>query len=292
MRANSTQAGLQPGNNWPTMAMKTLGLATLLMVLLSINYVGTTVSSALLETPIQLVLVAFMDTFVLGYFAIHSRWSGWKEWGAVFAFLYGVSYGLTALESVYLGSLLSVGAVAAILVNGAITSGVFAAALTWSFGRKQTEGYDIRNGRLIMNKKQWVWKVALAGGVFLFLFILFGFAVYYPLAGALDPTAMAHEQSTASSAATLVFPVELIRGALLGLLAVPAIIALPFGWKKTAVVVGLLLAVPVSGDMFLSGAMTPGLQIAHFAEVFGEIMVFGLVFVRILGVRSKTPPLS
>jgi len=270
---------------------KVLGLTALLAVLLSFNYGALTLSNAALQTPAQLILVALADTLLLSYFVVSSRWTGWKEWGAIFSILYGVSYVLTALESVYLGSLLSASTTVALLLNGAITSGVFAAALVRVFDTKAV-AVDRPGGRLDMRRIEWAWKIVLAGGAFLVLFILFGFVVYRPLGNLLDPVAMAKEQSIASSAALLVFPVEFIRGALLVLLAVPAVVALPYGWKETAMVVGLLMAVPVSGDLFLTTSMTFGLQVAHFAEVFGEVLVFGLLFVRILEVHSRLPSLA
>jgi len=105
-----------------------------------------------------------------------------------------------------------------------------------------------------------------------------------------DPIAYTQEQSSvASSTASLVFPIELLRGALWALFAVSAILALPFGWKKTAVTIGLLMAVPVVLSQFLSTTMTIGLQIAHTAEILGENMVFGFLLVRVLHVHSRLP---
>lgn len=110
-----------------------------------------------------------------------------------------------------------------------------------------------------------------------------------PLGKMLDPAAYAQEQSTASSAATLVFPIELLRGALWALFAAPAVLALPFGWKKTGLVVGVLMASPLALTLFLSTTMATGLQVAHAGEIFGENLVFGLALVSILRIHSRLP---
>jgi len=292
MQSKVTGDGLTTKNVWSTTIVKVLGLTLLLIALLSFDYGSMTISGAVLETPLQLILIALIDTSILSYFVISSRWNGWKEWGAVFLVLYGVSYVLTALESVYLGSMLSASATVNLLVNGAITSSVFCAALVLVLGNSRAVPRGRPSERLVMRGREWAWKVVLAGAAFLVLFILFGFAVYYPLGNALDPLALAQEQRIASSAAVLVFPVEIVRGSLLALLGALAVVALPFSWKKTATIVGLLLAVPVSGEMFLSGSMAFGLQVAHFVEVFGEILVFGLTVVWILNVHSRLSPMG
>lgn len=174
-----------------------------------------------------------------------------------------------------------------LLVNGAITSTIFAVALVWAFGSGKMEG--VSGARLQMPGKEWAWKIVASAGVYLLLFIVFGLVVYAPLGRALDPVAYAQEQATASTAAALVFPIELLRGALWALLAVPAILALRFGWKKTGLVIGLLMAVPLSLTLFLATTMAVGLQVAHAGEIFGENLVFGLAVVWILRARSRLP---
>jgi len=267
--------------------LKVIGLTALYIVLLSVNYSALMLSNAATKTPIQLMLIAFIDTLLLSYFVLSSRWEGWKEWGAVFTVLYGMVYVLTAAETFYLGSILSANMVPALLLNGATTSAIFAGALAWVFGSKGTE-CGVGSTRLKMPGKEWAWKIIASAVIYLLLFIIFGVIIYMPLGKALDPAAYTQEQSIAANASSLVFPTELLRGALWALFAVPAIMALPFGWKKTGIIVGLLMAVPVALSQSLS-TMTIGLQMAHTAEIVGENMVFGFLLVRVLGVHSRLP---
>ena len=262
-------------------------MTLLFAALLSIDYGAVALSSAASKAPLQVLIVAFVDTLLFSYFVISSRWTGIREWGAVFAALFGMVYFLTAVESVYLGGILSANAVVSLLVDGAITSTIFAAALIWAFGSGKMGGVSV--ARLRMPGREWAWKIVACAGAYLLLFIVFGLVVYAPLGKALDPVAYAQEQATASTAAALVFPTELFRGALWALLAVPAILALPFGWKKTGLVAGLLMAVPLSLTQFLATTMAVGLQVAHFGEIFGENLVFGLALVWILRVHSRLP---
>jgi hypothetical protein len=268
--------------------LKVGALTLLFVVLSSVNYLGLSLSTAATTTPIQFVLAAIVETSLLSYFVVSSRWGGWKEWGAVFAIVYGMQYALTAMETVYVGSVLPPSTAAALLVNGAISSSLFSGAIVWAFRSGRMPG-GAWSDRLKMGAREWTWKLVVSGAVYLLLFVLFGLAVYDPIAKALDPTAFAKEQASVSTAAALVFPVEFLRAVFWALLAVPAILALPFGWKKTGVVVALLMSLPVSLSLFLSNSMTVGLQIGHFFETFGEITVFGFLVVWLLHVHSRLP---
>jgi hypothetical protein len=267
---------------------RVLGLTLLLFILLSVNYAGFSLSNGLTAAPIQLVFVAFFDTLLLGYFVASSRWRGWKEWEALFAMLFGTVYLLTSFESLYLGNELPTGLVWSLLVNGAIVSGIYGVVLVRVLG-KGSVVVESSEPRLSMPRREWAWKIIGSGAIYLGLFFLVGLLVYRPLAAALDPTALAAEQKTAASAAMLVFPLELFRGALWAVLAAPAVIALRFGWKRTGWMMGLLFAVPVSGSIVLSTTVAPGLQLAHFVELFIENLVFGLLVVWILHIHSRLP---
>ena len=82
---------------------------------------------------------------------------------------------------------------------------------------------------------EWIWKIFCSGAIYLVLFILFGLAVYGPLATALDKAAYVAEQAAIpASAAALVFPLEFLRGLIWTALAIVASISLSFNWKKTS----------------------------------------------------------
>ena len=139
-----------------------------------------------------------------------------------------------------------------------------------------------------MPRKEWIWKIVGSGAVYLFLFIVVGVVIYTPIAKLLDASAYASEQaSLPASAAGLVFPLELLRGIVWATLAAVAAVSFPFNWKKTALAAGLLLAVPVSTSIFLSNAIVPSLQLAHFVELFVENFLLGVIAVWVLQLHSR-----
>jgi hypothetical protein len=258
---------------------------------MSFNYLGLTISSSL-SFPFALILAAFVETLVLGYLVFYSRFQGWREWLVAFSVLYIGNYVLTAMESLYLASVLTIGTVESIIVNGAVISGVFAFVAVRLLGPTETRTKGVAK-RLAMPLQEWIWKILACGAVYLFLFIVIGFAVYGPIASYLNHAAYLAEQSSIPvSAAGLVFPLEFVRGVIWTALAIVSAISLPFTWRKTALTVGLLLALPVSLSIFLSGAIAPGLQAAHFVELLVENLIFGIIAVWFLHLRSRLTILS
>jgi hypothetical protein len=283
------EKGLKKTTTWTAeVLIKVTSLTLLFAVLLSFDYTKFALSNAIAEATIQVIIFALITTLLLSYFVLSSCWTGWKEWGAVLALLYGMVYVLTAAETFYLGSILPMGVVFSLIVNGAIVSAVYSGALVWAFSSKKPQS-RVSSSRLQMPVSEWIWKILSLAIVYLLLFMVFGGMVYMPLAMLLDPVALASEQSIAASAAALVFPIELIRGALWALLAVPAIVALSFDWKKTGLVIGLLMAVPLTLSQFMSTTETIGLQLAHSVEILGANMVFGVLLVWILRIHSRLP---
>ena len=149
MQWEMTRERLAARSAWGVSALKMAGLTLLLTALLSVDYIGMTISRSLLEAPVQLIFVAFADTLILNYFVRSSRWTGWKEWGALFALFYGVNYLLVAMESAYLGNIFSPTLVLGLVANGAIATGVFAAVLVWSGGERVADA-EAPNTRLMM----------------------------------------------------------------------------------------------------------------------------------------------
>lgn len=273
------------GTNW----YKIVGLTLLLTALISIDYSGLAISQSFLKGPVQFIIVGFLDTLVFSYFVTASWWTGLRMRVAAFLVIYGVGYALTAMESVYLGPLLPANVALGLVVYGGIRSAIFTLVLVWAFGRRGTQSV-LTSPRLVMRIWEWAWKIVAAGVVWMLLFIFFGAVVYLPLAALLDPAGLAQEQAANLPLWTL--PFQTIRGAIWILIGVPAIIALGAGWRKTAMTIGLLFAVPMSANLLLPIGMSNGLVIAHFLEVFGENFVFGVLAVWILHLGSKLPAIS
>jgi hypothetical protein len=277
--------------DWSTWA-KLAGLTLVLSILFSFDFGRLAPSTAFFGNPLGWVLLAFVASVLFGLFTLASTWTGWRQWTAIFLIFYGVPYVLTAVEASYLPSVLSASKVADLLVNGAIIAGVFAAVVVALLGRAAPQP-AARRSRLAMPASEWAWKLLCAGAVYLALFLVFGEAVYAPLAKAMDSAAYAAEQAAVpSSGAALVFPIEYLRGVLFAAFAAPVVMALPYSWKKTGAFLALLISLPESAMILLSTTLAPGLVPAHFVEVLGANLVLGVALVWIFQRRDRLPSVT
>ncbi len=270
--------------NWTRLFASTFFLAALM----SVDYFNLAISKSLRSGPIQLLLLAFIDSVALCYFATSTSWGGWREWLAIFMVFFGVNYLLTAMETMYLGSILPISVALGLIVNGGVVSSLYAAFLVQIFPNATTND-QTNNMRVPIRAKGLAFKIVGGSLLYLMFFMIFGLAVYMPVARFLDPIALSQEQGiVATGSATWVIPIELLRGAVWVVLAVPVVLSLSYNWKRTALIVAILFAVPVSAGLLLSSGMTLGLIVAHFAELFLENVVFGVCVAWILQLRPST----
>ena len=269
---------LRASLTWAELAV----LTVVLTALFSFDFERLTPSSAFIGDPVGWVLLAFVVSLLFGAFTAVSRWSGWKQWSAIFLVLYGVPYVLTVAEAPYIPTVLPESRVIDTLLNGAIIAGVFATAVVVILGRPGGEAQP-SIARLSMPPREWAWKILVAGAIYLALFFVFGAAVYGPIARMMDPSGYAAEQGAIpASGSALVFPIEFLRGIGFAAFSLLAVVALPSSWKKTGVAVALLIAIPESAMILLSTTMAPGLVPGHFVEVLGANLIFGYAVVWLL----------
>jgi len=266
---------------------KILGISVLYLAISSINFLGLSVSTIILEYPLRLILVALLNTCVFYSFAVASGWNGKKLWVAIFSLLYGVHYLSLVFESLYLGDFLTSTMVRSLIINGAIFSALYSSIITYLV-------YPLRNTddasqNQVMPLREWAWKLPSAGIIYLILFILFGLLVYTPIAKGIDPTGYLIEQEMIDpSGIMLVFPVEIFRGILWAFASIPAIKSLQSGFKRTALLLALLFSVPMSASMLLPTSMSFGLVTAHIIELFGENFIYGILVAWMFQFKPRT----
>jgi hypothetical protein len=261
--------------------LKVVVLTLLLFALYSLDFLKLSLAKGLQTAPAIVLLVSFLHTSVLSYPIIRSRWNGWRLIGVMFLLFYGVMYLMTAIEAVYLPEILPPHLVLSLIVNGAITAAAFSIFAVWIYGRMRGDGEEQEpNQRLRMPWTQWVWKLALIAFSYVFLYILFGVLVFLPLAGALDPKALA--QASAVSLPNWIIPFQAVRGLMWAVLALPVIRMMRGHWWEAGLAVALSFAVVMSANQLMALDMPAGLRTAHIAELFGENFALGWIVVWLL----------
>jgi hypothetical protein len=220
-----------------------------------------------------------LDVLVLGYVAARSRWVGLKLVGAlalVFAGLRTVSF-----VEIYLYEMIDAGELAT-GVDGTLVDGVVLALLVVVvFGRVHGEESPAPDDRLQLSPGEWVWKLTLLAAVFLLTMVLAGLVVFTGVGRVVDPVALANYDLLETPA--WVLPFQLVRGLVFTALLLPVVYLLRGGLRETQLTVALLFAVLLSSNMLQGYDSVPGLLwIAHFAELFSQAFVYGLVAVPLL----------
>lgn len=274
----------------PTLTLKVLALGALVFGLYTVDFINLTWSETLLSAPLILLLVAIMDAAILSAAILRLRYYGWHLAIAVFLVFYGVKTFLVGIEAVYLGDVLPPDAARSLFLNGFITAAIFSPIATWTLGRwTRTAVLPSRpiapTTRSLLGS---LGSLLLAGLIYLILFIAGGLLVFTPVANALDPLEAA-SYSAGFQAPTWLPLFLLVRGALWALLALPLIRGLPAGrgsgssfWAshaRTGALVALLFAILMANNLLFPGDIAPTMRAAHFAELFVENFLYGLVLI-------------
>jgi len=295
------------------LGLKVIILAFILFGLYSIDFLDLSWVEETQAAPATLLLVSLLHAAVLSWPILRSRWTGWRLVAAIFLVFYGVTTLMVAIEAVYLPEALPLDLVVRLVVNGAITAAVFSVLAVLIHGRMSgvlslvlspVEGLSKGGGkepqeanrRLVMPWTQWVWKLALIGFSWVFLFILFGALFFLPLAGRLAPAAL--EEYTNMEMPAWILPFQALRAVLWAVLTLPVIRmmrepalpvpsvaegGLPKGhWWETGLAVALLFSVLMGANLLRPTGLPAGLQVAHLVEVFGENLLFGWIVVWLL----------
>jgi hypothetical protein len=151
----------------------------------------TAVSAALLPSlpeqpePVQtgaalaaLGAVSLLNTLVLGYLIIRSRWAGWKLILAIFFVFYGVVTVMPQIETAFFVTSLPPGMLPRLFLSGAIIAALFSqlAVLILEKGKSNLKEFD-KHSRLDIPVSQWVGKLSLIVIAYLAIYFTFGYFI-------------------------------------------------------------------------------------------------------------------
>jgi hypothetical protein len=131
-----------------------------------------------LKVLISLLAVCFLDTIVLAYTILRSRWSGWRLIATVFFVFYGVMTFIAQIESLIF-NILPPGVLPRLFLMGVLIAAPFSllAVLVLGKGKAEPTKSNEPNSRLIMPVKEWAWKLALIAIAYMILYSTFGYFI-------------------------------------------------------------------------------------------------------------------
>lgn len=266
-----------------------------LVVLTLLLYLCFTAASTLagLNTPITpeegtraaklLLLVCAIDTVALSYPVVRSRWRGWVLVLTVFAVFFGVMTFLSQIETVlflnYLVSIVPPDLTPKLFLQGAVLAGFFSPLVVLVHGKlRGREESWVNNRRLVMTRREWVWKLALLSVIYVGVYFIFGRLVFLPLAGEAFYQYYANLQLPA-----WILAFQLVRGLIWVALALPVVRMMKGAWWETGLALSLLFSGLMGSLLILPNPLMPdAVRIPHLVEVTTSNFVYGWIVAWVL----------
>ena len=266
--------------------MKTIGVFVLRVVILtfflfalhSIDFIGLSLAEEAQTAPAMILLVSLLQTVVLSYPIIRSRWTGWPLVVTMIFVFYGVMTFLSQIETVvflqYLEDVVPVEETPRLFLDGAITAALFSPSAVLIHGKMRgSEESQEPNRRLVMPWVEWGWKLIVIAVVYVFIYISFGMFVAVPLAGDAFQEYYADLQLPA-----WILPFQMVRAMIWTAIALPVIRMMKGRWWEAGLAVGLLFSALMGSLLLIPTEFMPeAIRLAHFVEVTSSNFLFGWI---------------
>ncbi len=230
------------------------------------------------------LLVSFLQTLVLSYAILRSRWTGWRLILTVFFVYYGATTFMSQIETVvflkYLVDIVPAAMIPGLFLHGAITAALFSPLAVWVLGRmkeapqvREPEGEaGLPGGEAASRSRlEWAGRWALIALLYVVVYIGFGALVFRPLAG---PAFEAYYGDLQLPG--WIIPFQLLRGLMWAALALPVVHMTRGRWWEPRLAVALLFSVLMAANLLIpTEIMPPAIRKAHFVEVFSSNFLFG-----------------
>jgi hypothetical protein len=260
------------------------------------------ISAALLPSPSEqpsqleagaaltaLLAVSLLNTLVLGYVILRSRWTGWKLVLTIFFVFYGVMTVMSQTETAFFVTRLPPGMLPRLFLSGAIIAVLFSALAVLILGKRRfNPAESSRHSRLDMSAGEWVGKLSLIVMAYLVIYFTFGYFIAWKNAavrayyGGGDPGSFLAQMISVLHDTPLLLPLQAVRAILWTAIAVPVIRMMKGQWWESGLAVALLFAVPSSQLLLPNPLMPQEVRMVHLLETATSNFLFGWLIVLVL----------
>jgi len=272
------------------------------------------VSAALLRVPskqptpaeaggalVALLAVSFLNTAVLAYVILRSRWAGWRLVLAIFVVFYGVTTVMSQIETAFFVTRLPSGLLPRLFLAGAIIAALFSAFAVLILGKGRRAGTDDRSeARLNMSVGEWIVKLSLIVIAYVVIYFTFGYFIAWQseavrsFYGGSDPGSLLVQMRIVLRDTPMLLPLQAVRALMWTALAVLIIRMMKGEWWEAGLAVALSFAVVMNSQLLLPNPLMPQeVRMVHLLEtassnfLFGWLVVFVLLGWRIPGARAE-----
>ncbi len=232
-----------------------------------------------LKLLLLVLSVCALETIVLAYPVIRSRWTGWKLIAAIFLVLFGVKSFQSQIEAIYF-HVLPLAMSLRVMLMGAVIAAIFAPMAVVLLGKRKADGSIAptdEGGSL--SPRQWAWKLGAAAIIYVALYTIFGHFVAWQS----DAVRAYYGSSSDGSGLPGVFtiptlgPLQAARGLLWVALGLPVIRMMKGPWWEAAIATGLVFAVVMNAQLLLPNDVMPfEVRMVHLVETAPSNFLFGV----------------
>ncbi len=241
-----------------------------------------------------LLAVSFLNTAVVAYVILRSRWGGWKLMLVIFVAFYGVMTVMPQIETAYFVTRLPPGMLPRLFLSGAVIAALFAPLAVLILGkRKPDRAEEEIHPRLVMPAGEWVGKLSLIVIAYVAVYFTFGYFIAWQSAavrayyGGSDPGSFLAQMSSVVRDTPSLLLLQAARAIMWAAIALPVIRMMKGQWWEAGLAVGLLFAV-ASSQLLLPNPLMPWeVRMVHLLETASSNFLFGWLLVLVL--RGRRP---
>ena len=244
-------------------------------------------------SPFDMLVVGAGHALVLMLVILSSRWRGWKLMLAVSFAYYGLITVMAQIETAYFLSNLTVSPelLPRLFLMGIPPAVLFIPLAVLILGKGFKSPADEQpNPRLVMPLGQWAWKLVLIMLAYLILYFSAGYFIAWQnpelraFYNGTDPGNFFLQMRSIILNDPRLVPFQMLRALLWTLFSLPIIRMTRGKSWWTAILLGLMLAVPFNVGHLLSNPLLPlaSVRMSHLIETASSNFVFGLVMVWLL----------
>lgn len=246
----------------------------------------------LLSQEVGTLVLAVINTLLIVALIVTSRWRGWRLALALAFAYYGSFTFITQIETWYFLSEITVSPelLPRLFIMGLSIPLIFIPLAVLICKKWKKKDVGISRPKWKMPFMQLLLKLAVIAVVYLVIYWVAGYYIawqnpelraFYGSPGEIEPF-FAHTLGTIRNTPGLIL-LQLVRGVLFALIALPVIAGSNVKPWTTALLVGFLLAVPHLGHILPNPLMPiASVRLSHMIETFTSTFLFGLIIVWLL----------
>jgi hypothetical protein len=273
--------------------LKFLALVVLYFILFAV--ISATVLPRLQQSPADyeplsalsaLLLMAVLNTALLTYITVRSRWSGLKLIVTLAVVFFGVATFMPQIETAVFVRTLPPGFLSRLFLAGSLFSFLYAPLLVLLAGNRRQSEFTAP--KVKVNSSGLVIKIAIAASIYVVLYFTFGYFVAWQspavrgFYGGGNLNGFFNELLKTWATTPWLFPFQFLRGLLWTILALPIIRMFQGNRFEKAVAVGLLFAVVTSQLLLPNPFMPYAVRMRHLVETASSNFLFGCLVVWLL----------